>query len=78
MHQPAAALSALEQEHLRMARRHLTEGEARVARQAELVRELEADGHPAELARDLLRVFRETLDQMRAHRAYLEAETRGH
>lgn len=61
-------------EHLRLARQHLVDGEARIARQAELVERLEAGGHPSELARALLVSFEETLDQMRAHRDYLENE----
>lgn len=75
MNQAPPPLSGLHEAHLRLARIHQADGEARVARQAEIVAELEADGHPAELARALLQVFRETLDQMRVHRAYLEAET---
>ena len=65
-----------DREHLELARRHLVEGEARVARQLALISELKAAGHPTGLARELLGSLIETLRQMRAHRDYLEARGR--
>jgi hypothetical protein len=44
------ALSKLRQD-LATADRHITEGEARIARQAKVVRELDADGHNTNLAK---------------------------
>lgn len=58
--------------HLEMARRHLVEGEARVARQRAIVDNLKARGHSTQLALALLASLQETLRQMRAHRDYLE------
>jgi len=55
-----------------LARRHLAEGRARIARQRELICELEEAGQPTELAEELLRALIETLRQMRAHRDFLE------
>ena len=51
-----------------MVERHIVEGEARVARQGELVRRLERD-HPerAEVARRILETLRETLKLGRQH-----------
>ena len=65
-----------DREHLELARRHLVEGAARVARQEALVAELQAAGHPTGLARQLLDSLNDTLSQMRAHRDYLEARDR--
>lgn len=62
-----------EREHLELARRHLVEGKARIARQWALIRELQAAGHPTGLAYELLRSLQATLRQMQAHRDYLEA-----
>ncbi len=62
-----------DREHLELARRHLVEGQARVARQQALVDELQASGYPTGLARALLGSLTETLRQMQAHRDYLEA-----
>ena len=65
-----------EREHLELARRHIVEGEVRVARQQALVAELQAAGYPTGLARQLLGSLTETLRQMQIHRDYLE--TRDH
>ena len=55
--------------HLSQAERHVREGEARVQRQLEVVRELEAAGHErdAERARELLAVLTEHLTVARRH-----------
>jgi hypothetical protein len=46
-------------EHLAQTERHVAEGKQQVARQREIVAELERDGHNAAAARDLLRLFEE-------------------
>jgi hypothetical protein len=61
-------------EELDMARRHVAEGAARVAKQRQLVENLEADGYPTELAHQLLTSLEDTLEQMRRHLAYLAAD----
>jgi hypothetical protein len=48
-------------------KRHLREGEARVARQKELIAELERDGHETAQARDLLASFEATLEAQHHH-----------
>ncbi|MDO9713761.1 hypothetical protein [Paracraurococcus lichenis] len=52
---------------LEMARRHVAEGEARCVRQAEILREMIADGHPeaARIAEKLLATLTDTLDVLR-------------
>lgn len=55
-----------------MARRHLAEAEARIARQRALIYDLQAAGHPTDLARQILRSWLDTLRQMKVHEEYLE------
>ena len=57
-----AAFSKLRQE-LATADRHMAEAQARVAHQAEVVRELDADGHNTAEAQDLLRVLQQAWTQ---------------
>jgi hypothetical protein len=63
-------------EHLDLARRHCAEAVGRVARQRVLLAELHEQGHPTELAADLLNSLIETERQMRAHYAFLLSEDR--
>ena len=51
------------------ARRRVAEGEARCARQAEILREMIADNHPhaAEMAKRVLATLEDTLERMREH-----------
>jgi hypothetical protein len=58
--------------HLEQARRHVAEGEKRVASQCELVTELERDGHDSSQARQLLREFEEVQRLHLEHRDRLE------
>ena len=62
-----AALSKQRQD-LATADRHIAEGEARIAQQGEIVRELGADGHDTANARSMLRFMQRNLDVMNAHR----------
>ncbi|MFL5295830.1 MAG: hypothetical protein ACJ798_05550 [Phenylobacterium sp.] len=62
-----------DREHLDLARRHMTEGKARVEAQQQLIGRLEEGGHSTVLAQQLLDSLVETLIQMRVHRDYLEA-----
>jgi hypothetical protein len=57
-----------QRQYLATADRHIAEGAAQIAQQAEIVRELGADGHDTTLANDLLGVMRRNLDVMNAHR----------
>lgn len=59
---------ALEYEHLALADRHITEGEARVSRQSELLKSLSRDSQPTAQAEQLLQLLSETLDTWRSHR----------
>jgi hypothetical protein len=65
---------------LEMARRHVAEGEARCARQREIIAEMVADNHPnaAVVARQVLATLETTLTLMRDHlRQGEERHTRG-
>ena len=52
----------------------VTEGQERIARQAEVVRELSADGHDTSDAPNLLRVMQQSLDAVTAHRQQIVRE----
>lgn len=59
---------ATERAHLAQADRHISEGETRVFRQAELVTRLHAGNQDSAQAEILLRNLRETLLVWKAHR----------
>jgi hypothetical protein len=61
-------------EHLAQARRHVAAGKRLIARQRELVAELERDGHDSSTAKQLLRIFEETQKLHVADRDRLERE----
>ena len=46
--------------HLEQAERHVAEGEQHIARQRELIAELERDGHDTTTAIELLRTFEQS------------------
>jgi hypothetical protein len=54
--------------------RAMTEGQERTARQAEVVCELDAEGHDTTDAKNLLRVMQQSLDAMSAHRQQIVRE----
>jgi hypothetical protein len=53
---------------LAQAERHLAEGQARIARQAEFVRELDASGHDTDFSAKRLMVIAANLNEMQEHR----------
>ena len=53
---------------MRLSERHLAEGQERIARQAELVRELYADGHDTTFAAKRLLVLAANLNEMERQR----------
>jgi hypothetical protein len=63
---------------LEMARRHAREGEARVARQAAIVAELEKDHHAEAVAlgSQVLETIRAPLDAMRRHLRQIEEQSK--
>ena len=61
-------------DELAIADRDVTEGQERIARQAEVVRELSADGHDTSDAQNLLRVMQQSLDAVTAHRQQIVRE----
>ena len=63
---------------LAQAERHVTEAEARIARQREIIAELDRDGHErtAAKARQLLATFQQTLDLAR-NRLRIQRQERG-
>jgi hypothetical protein len=63
-----------QEEHLALAERHVAEGEHRVARQRELVAELERAEHDVADARGLLSQFEELLAMHVEHRDRLRSE----
>jgi hypothetical protein len=54
--------------------RDVAEGQARIARQAELVRELDADGHDTTFSAKRLLVMLANLNQMERHRQQIVRE----
>jgi hypothetical protein len=65
---------AVWQEHLVEAERHVVEAEKRVARQREIVEELERDGRRATAARGLLAAYERLLAMHLADRKRLRSE----
>src|SRR5262245_46309343 len=61
---------------LQMVERHIREGEVRVLRQREIVRELFDHNHPTALAEQLLLAFEQTLLDHRAHLTRLNSPAR--
>ena len=61
------------QQDLNMAVRHVAEGERHVAQQERILSELRLRGQPTEIAEKLLEEFRQTLEQHKEHRDYIEA-----
>jgi hypothetical protein len=57
--------------------RDVAEGQARIARQAELVRELDADGHDTTFSAKRLLVMVANLNQMERHRQQIVRELSG-
>lgn len=64
---------------LEMARRHVAEGEARCARQVEILREMIADNHPAaaKASERVLAALEDTLAAMRERLRIEEARAAG-
>jgi hypothetical protein len=58
------------------ANRHIAHAESLIARQRNVLAELERDGHDTESARDLLDSMIHGLEQMHAHRRIIEDEIR--
>lgn len=58
----------MEHRHLEQANRHIAEGRERIASQRARIALMEHGGHDTALARDLLRHFETTLEQMLGHR----------
>ncbi|HZR72622.1 hypothetical protein [Bradyrhizobium sp.] len=54
-------------DHLAEAERHIALSDKHIARQIEIIDELERGGHPSLLARDLLRTYRMVRDNHVAH-----------
>jgi hypothetical protein len=67
------------EDRLSMARRHVAEGEERVARQEILIAELDRDGHPelAVEARELLATLQTSLRLQRDDLSLIESVSRG-
>lgn len=65
--------SELRQE-LAQADRHIAEEQERIARQAEVVRQLDRNGRETAEAEDLLRVLNEVLAAMETHREHIVRE----
>ncbi|MBV9883902.1 MAG: hypothetical protein JO276_12915 [Sphingomonadaceae bacterium] len=63
----------MELAHLRLADRHIAEGELRVAAQAAMVERLRGGTYPLGLAEDLLSLLRTTLVEWHNHRALIVA-----
>ena len=64
------------QRQLAIANRHIAEAQARIAQQAQAVRQLKADGRDTTAAQDRLGVLRQSLDATKAHREQIIASCR--
>ena len=64
-------------EELKMALRHVREGEAHVARQKQIIAELRRDRHPTLEAEKLLETFEQTLKAHQDGLAVVRAEQEG-
>jgi Fe2+ or Zn2+ uptake regulation protein len=62
-------------DHLQMAKRHLAEADARIARQRSLIAELVLRGQPTDLAEQLLESLIATREQMGTHYIYLAGQS---
>ena len=62
--------------HLEGAHQHVAEGATNIARQREIIAELEHDGHDAKIARELLKVLEDRLAALIAVRNRLEGDLR--
>lgn len=60
--------------HFEQAERHVREGRQHIDRQRRVVAELERDGHPSEMSRELLDTFEQLQAQHVADRDRLAAE----
>jgi len=60
--------SPMHQRHLELANRHIADAERRLARQAAIVSRLAEAGYETAQAENLLRLIRESLQLMEAHR----------
>jgi hypothetical protein len=80
---PAAAASGrllavtTNESPLEQARRHVAEGESRVAAQERLLADLSRDGHDTTTAVELLATLRQSLAEMREHLTYEEQRGAG-
>jgi DNA-binding protein YbaB len=66
-------ISELQQE-LAQADRHIAEGNGRIARQAEVVRELNRHGHDTTQAQSLLQAMKDAVTAMDTHRQQIVRE----
>jgi hypothetical protein len=64
----------MERRHLELANRHIAEGRERIVAQRARVALMERGGHDTGRARDLLRHFESTLEQMLKHRELILRE----
>jgi hypothetical protein len=64
----------MERRHLELANRHIAEGRERIVAQRARVALMERGGHDTGRARDLLRDFERTLEQMLKHRELILRE----
>jgi hypothetical protein len=65
------------EERLAEADRHIADAEGRIARQRDVIADLERDSHPVKEARALLQTMIESLEQMQTHRRIIQAEIDG-
>lgn len=60
--------------HYALAKQHVIDAELRIARQREIVANLQAAGRDSRLAQELLAIMMQTLSLARAHLQMIEAE----
>jgi len=67
-------IRANEPEHYELAKRHIAQAEARIARQREIVGKLAAAGSDVSVAQGLLETMEKSLKEMQVHLRAIEAE----
>jgi enoyl-CoA hydratase/carnithine racemase len=61
----------IERKHLRLALRHVADGEKLIAKQKDIIASLRRDNHPTALALKVLKTMQATLRQMEKHLAMI-------
>lgn len=76
LHGASTHITAMSETELQMVQRHVRQAKMHIARQENLIESLARDGHPTDLAKDLLQLFRRNLKAHSEHLETIQAELR--